>query len=64
MKLKRGDVLVKLRGGATKRVRVIGIGAYTVTVEALSKDRREMVRTYTLPALMGAIPDGYRLEGS
>lgn len=70
MKLKRGDVLVKLRGGATKRVQVVerpwrsGMDGMFVRVEMLATGNKNTVRKYILNVGEDGLPEGYRLEES
>lgn len=70
MRLKRGDVLVKLRGGATKRVQVVdqpwrsGMAGTFVRVEMLATGNKNTVRKYILKIGEDGLPEGYRLEDS
>ena len=66
MKLMVGDVLVKKRGGGTRRVQVLRVGRLSVVLESLAKTVQEgrptSVRTHAVNMGEDGLPEGYRRE--
>jgi len=63
VKLRVGDVLVKMRGGGTRKVRVLRVGKLSAVLEGMSessKTRRNEVRTHAVNLGADGLPEGYR----
>jgi hypothetical protein len=66
MRLREGDVLVKKRGGASRRVKVVSVGRLSAILESLAPrvlaGRRNAVRTHAVNLGEDGLPEGYRRE--